>query len=47
MIVEPQSPDKSTQPKRLRTIISSILILLVIWGISRFLLTAIKEHNDN
>jgi capsular polysaccharide transport system permease protein len=47
MIVEPKAPDRSTEPKRLRTIISTLLLLLVAWGIARFLLTAIKEHNDS
>ena len=37
MIVEPKAPDRSTEPKRLRTIISTLLLLLVAWGIARFL----------
>ena len=46
MIVEPQAPDKSTQPKKVRNIISFTLLFLLLWGLSRFLVTAIREHYD-
>ena len=46
-IVNPNLSDKSTYPERIFSIISYILLLLVIWGISRFMLVAIREHNDS
>jgi len=46
-IVNPNLSDKSTYPERISSIISYILLLLVIWGISRFMLVAIREHNDS
>jgi capsular polysaccharide transport system permease protein len=46
-IVNPNLSDKSTYPERIFSIISYILLLLVVWGISRFMLVAIREHNDS
>ena len=45
-IVNPVIADKSTYPNRLFTIISYIVMLILIWGISKFMLVAIKEHSD-
>ena len=46
-IVNPVVVDKSTYPKRLSTIASYMVMLIIIWGIVRFLLVAIREHNDS
>ena len=45
-IVDPVFTDKSNHPKRLRSILSYMMFLIVLWGISRFALSAIREHSD-
>ena len=45
-IVNPVISDKSTYPNRLFSIISYIVMLVLIWGISKFMLVAIREHSD-
>ena len=45
-IVNPVIPDKSTYPDRIFSIISYTFLLILIWGIARFLFVAIREHSD-
>ncbi len=45
-IVSPNLPDSPAEPRRLRGIVATFLIGLVIWGVVRLLISAIKEHQD-
>lgn len=45
-IVDPILPDKAIEPKRLTSIIATILISLAMWGLVSLLLGSIREHRD-
>lgn len=45
-IVQPTLPDYPLEPKRILTILSTILGSLLIWGIARMLLASAREHSD-
>lgn len=45
-IVQPTLPDYPLEPKRILTILSTILGSLLIWGIVRMLLASAREHSD-
>ena len=45
-IVQPTLPDYPLEPKRVLTILSTILGSLLIWGIVRMLLASAREHSD-
>jgi capsular polysaccharide transport system permease protein len=44
-IVQPNTPDKATQPRRLRSIFAVIVLGLVAWGVLSLLFSATREHN--
>ena len=44
-IVQPNMPDKATQPRRLRGILSVFALGLVAWGVLTMLLSAMREHS--
>ncbi len=43
-IVQPNEPDESLRPRRLRSIVSTIFLGLIAWGILRLLIAGIREH---
>lgn len=45
-IVEPNKPDGSNSPRRVRGVIATIIVGLVMWGIVTILLAGVKEHHD-
>lgn len=45
-IAQPSLPDSSDEPKRLRGILSTLVIGLVAWGILTMLSAGIREHRD-
>ncbi|KQN10205.1 hypothetical protein ASE85_04635 [Sphingobium sp. Leaf26] len=45
-IVQPSLPDNASAPKRLRGIISTFIVGLVLWAISSMLLAGVREHSD-
>lgn len=45
-IVQPTLPDYPLEPKRILTILSTILGSLLIWGIVRMLLASAREHGE-
>ncbi len=45
-IVQPSLPDNAAAPKRLRGIISTFIVGLVMWAISSMLLAGVREHTD-
>ena len=44
-IAQPSLPDEAAEPKRLRGIVATLLLGLVIWGILRLLLAGVREHH--
>lgn len=45
-IVQPSKPDMAMEPRRLRGIISTLVVGLVLWGILTILIAGVKEHQD-
>jgi capsular polysaccharide transport system permease protein len=43
-ISQPNEPDEAVEPKRMRSIVATFLLGLVLWGIASLITTAIKEH---
>lgn len=44
-IVEPNTPDEATEPRRLRGILSVFVLGLAAWGVLSLLFSAMREHN--
>ena len=45
-LVQPNLPDKSAEPRRLRSIFMIFVLGLVAWGVISLLVASIKEHAD-
>lgn len=45
-VVKPNAPDVATQPKRLRNILSTLVLGIVMWGVLGILLAGVREHKD-
>jgi capsular polysaccharide transport system permease protein len=45
-IVQPSLPDAPMEPRRLRGVVVTALISLVVWGILALLLAGVREHHD-
>ena len=45
-IAQPSLPDAAMQPERLRNILATLLISLVIWGVLILLIAGVKEHHE-
>lgn len=45
-IAEPSLPDRATEPRRLRGIVSTILFSLIAWCVLTMLLAGIREHQQ-
>jgi capsular polysaccharide transport system permease protein len=45
-IVQPSKPDQATEPRRLRAIITTLVLGLVAWGILTILIAGVREHQD-
>lgn len=45
-IVQPSIPDEALEPRRIRGIISTIVLGLIAWGILTMLLAGVQEHKD-
>lgn len=45
-IVQPSLPDASTEPRRLRGILTTLVLGLVVMGVLNILIAGIKEHKD-
>jgi capsular polysaccharide transport system permease protein len=44
-IAEPSRPDEAAEPRRIRGILSTLVLGLVAWGILRLLLAGLREHH--
>ena len=45
-IAQPSLPDAAMQPERLRNILATLLVSLVIWGVLILLIAGVKEHHE-
>ncbi|MCV2359828.1 hypothetical protein LNV08_12695 [Paucibacter sp. TC2R-5] len=43
-LVQPNEPDKSAEPRRLRSIVTVFILGLILWGVVRLVLASIREH---
>jgi capsular polysaccharide transport system permease protein len=43
-IEEPNKPDIAIEPRRLRDVVATLLLSLIIWGVTALLVTAVREH---
>lgn len=45
-IVQPRKPDMALEPRRLRSIVATMLLGLIAWGIFSMLIAGVREHQD-
>jgi capsular polysaccharide transport system permease protein len=45
-IVQPSKPDTATEPRRLRAILTTIVLGIMAWGILSILIAGVREHKD-
>lgn len=45
-LVEPSRPDAALEPNRLKNILSGFIFGMLIWGVLRLFVAAVREHND-
>jgi capsular polysaccharide transport system permease protein len=45
-VVQPNVPDRAVEPRRLRSIATTLVLGVIIWGIAALLLAGIREHQD-
>jgi len=45
-VEQPNKPDVAIEPQRIRAVVATFLVALIIWGVLSLLLTAVKEHAE-
>ena len=45
-IVQPSKPDVAMEPRRIRGILTSVVLSLIVWGVLSMLLAGVREHQD-
>jgi|CXWL01.1.fsa_nt_gi capsular polysaccharide transport system permease protein len=45
-IVQPSKPDVAVEPRRIRSVIATFLLGMIIWGVLSILVSGVKEHDD-
>jgi capsular polysaccharide transport system permease protein len=45
-LVQPSLPDKAMEPRRIRAVLTVLLLGLVAWGVTTLLVASIREHLD-
>ena len=45
-IAQPSLPDKAQEPRRLRSVLATLMMGLVTWGVLGLLLAGVREHQD-
>lgn len=45
-IVQPSKPDVAVEPRRLRAILVTFVVGLVLWGVLSLLIAGVREHHD-
>ena len=44
--MQPNLPDRSVEPRRLRTVVTVLLVGLILWGVVGLVLSSIREHTN-
>jgi len=45
-IAQPSLPDAAMEPKRLRNILATLIVSMILWGILTLLIAGVKEHHE-
>jgi capsular polysaccharide transport system permease protein len=45
-VVQPGLPDKSLQPRRIRSSLTVLLMSVIVWAMARLLIASVREHAD-
>jgi len=45
-IVHPSKPDRAMEPRRIRGVLSTLVLGLIVWGVLTLLIAGVKEHQD-
>lgn len=45
-IVQPGNPDEAVEPRRLRAVLTTLILGLIAWGVLAILLAGVREHKD-
>jgi capsular polysaccharide transport system permease protein len=45
-IVQPNKPDVALEPRRVRSVLATFMLGLIIWGMLTILVAGIREHHD-
>jgi capsular polysaccharide transport system permease protein len=45
-VVQPGLPDKSMQPRRIRSSLTVFLLSIILWAMTRLLIASVREHAD-
>ncbi|MEQ1517640.1 MAG: capsule biosynthesis protein, partial [Usitatibacteraceae bacterium] len=45
-LVQPNLPDKAEEPRRIRSVMTVLLLGLVAWGVISLLVASVREHTD-
>ena len=45
-IVQPSKPDMAMEPRRIRNILATFILGLIVWGVLTMLLAGVREHQD-
>lgn len=45
-IIEPNLPDEAIEPRRFRGVIATLVLGLIVWGVTMLVLAGVREHND-
>ncbi len=46
LIVQSSKPDKAMEPRRLRGVLTTLIMGMIMWGVLSILLAGVREHND-
>lgn len=45
-VAQPSLPDAAMEPKRMRNILATLIVSMIIWGILTLLIAGVKEHHE-
>jgi capsular polysaccharide transport system permease protein len=45
-IAQPSKPDRAMEPRRIRSILATFMLGLIVWGVLAMLLAGVREHQD-
>jgi capsular polysaccharide transport system permease protein len=45
-LVQPNLPDKAVEPRRIRSVLTTFVLGLVVWGVLSLVMAGVREHTD-